>query len=95
MPHDAHARQRPGGTSPSVPTTTAIGVAGLLSLGVAMGFGRFSFTPLLPLMIRDGQLVLVAGGWVATANYMVTWWARSAPRRWRATPCAWRVWPWG
>ena len=48
----------------------ALGVAGLLSLAVAMGFGRFSFTPLLPLMIRDGQLALVAGGWVATANYV-------------------------
>ncbi len=70
MPHDGHTSQRPGGVSPAALTTTAIGLAGLLSLAVAMGFGRFAFTPLLPLMIRDGQLVLVAGGWVATANYI-------------------------
>jgi hypothetical protein len=34
-----------------------------------MGIGRFAFTPLLPLMARDGQLDLAAGGWLAAANY--------------------------
>ena len=46
-----------------------IAFAGLLSLAVAMGIGRFAFTPLLPLMLRDGQLDVAAGGWVAAANY--------------------------
>ncbi len=43
--------------------------AGLLSLAVAMGIGRFAFTPLLPLMMREGQLGVAAGGWIAAANY--------------------------
>lgn len=44
-------------------------LAGGLSLAVAMGIGRFAFTPMLPLMIRDGQLDLAAAGWLAAANY--------------------------
>jgi hypothetical protein len=47
----------------------AITVAGILSLAVAMGIGRFAFTPLLPLMIQEGQLDVAAGGWLAAANY--------------------------
>lgn len=47
----------------------ALALAGLLSLAVAMGIGRFAFTPLLPLMIRDGQLDVAQGGWIAAANY--------------------------
>jgi hypothetical protein len=52
------------------PSAAAIGLAGLLSLALAMGFGRFSFTPLLPLMIRDGQVHLASAGWIAAANYV-------------------------
>jgi len=44
-------------------------MAGVLSLAVAMGIGRFAFTPMLPLMIQDGQLDVAAGGWLAAANY--------------------------
>ena len=47
----------------------ALAFAGLLSLAVAMGIGRFAFTPLLPLMAREGQLDLALGGWIAAANY--------------------------
>jgi predicted MFS family arabinose efflux permease len=47
----------------------AVLIAGVLSLAVAMGIGRFAFTPMLPLMIRDGQLDVAAGGWLAAANY--------------------------
>jgi predicted MFS family arabinose efflux permease len=47
----------------------AIGLAGLLSLAVAMGIGRFAFTPMLPLMLQAGQLDVAAGGWIAAANY--------------------------
>jgi hypothetical protein len=47
----------------------AIGAAGLLSLAVAMGIGRFAFTPMLPLMLQAGQLDVAAGGWLAAANY--------------------------
>ena len=35
-----------------------------------MGVGRFAFTPLLPLMIRDGLLDLNAGSWLAGSNYL-------------------------
>ena len=51
------------------PPAWAVGLAGLLSLAVAMGIGRFVFTPMLPLMVQAGQLDLGAGGWLAAANY--------------------------
>lgn len=47
-----------------------IALAGMLSLAVGMGIGRFAFTPMLPLMIREGQLDVAAGGWLAAANYL-------------------------
>lgn len=51
------------------PTPAVIAFAGFLSLAAAMGIGRFAFTPLLPLMAREGQLDLALGGWLAAANY--------------------------
>jgi MFS family permease len=53
-----------------MPNVQVIAVAGLLSLAAAMGIGRFAFTPLLPLMAREGQLALAFAGWVAAANYV-------------------------
>jgi predicted MFS family arabinose efflux permease len=47
-----------------------VALAGLLALAVAMGIGRFAFTPLLPMMLNDGLLALPAAGWLATANYL-------------------------
>ena len=55
--------------SPAAPSPLATVVAGALSLAVAMGIGRFAFTPMLPLMIQGGQLDVAAGGWLAAANY--------------------------
>lgn len=43
---------------------------GLIALAVAMGIGRFAFTPVLPLMQQDAGLTLIQGGWLATANYV-------------------------
>ena len=57
------------GARASSPPSWAIGVAGLLSLAVAMGIGRFAFTPMLPLMLQAGQLDVASGGWIAAANY--------------------------
>ncbi|WP_086924904.1 YbfB/YjiJ family MFS transporter [Variovorax sp. JS1663] len=51
------------------PSFTALWVAGLVALAVAMGIGRFAFTPMLPLMIRAGSADVAAGGWLAAANY--------------------------
>jgi hypothetical protein len=42
---------------------------GILALAVAMGIGRFAFTPLLPLMLRDGSLSAARGAEWAAANY--------------------------
>lgn len=44
--------------------------AGILALVVAMGIGRFAFTPLLPMMLHDGSITLAQGSWLATANYL-------------------------
>jgi MFS family permease len=43
--------------------------AGLAALAVAMGIGRFAFTPILPMMQQDHGLSVAAGGWLASANY--------------------------
>ncbi len=53
----------------SPPVAGVVG-AGLLSLALAMGIGRFAFTPLLPLMLRDGDLSPIAGAEWAMANYV-------------------------
>ena len=52
------------------PSAAAAALIGLLALAGAMGIGRFSLTPILPLMQKDEGLSLVAGGWLATANYL-------------------------
>ena len=52
------------------PTSRTVALAGLLALAAAMGIGRFAFTPLLPLMAREGRLDLALGGWLAAANYL-------------------------
>lgn len=47
-----------------------IALAGLVSLAVAMGIGRFAFTPLLPMMLADGVVDLPGASWLASANYL-------------------------
>jgi MFS family permease len=47
-----------------------VAIAGAMSLALAMGIGRFAFTPLLPMMLHDGTVTLDQGGALATANYM-------------------------
>jgi MFS family permease len=51
----------------SVPAVCAVAA---IALAVAMGIGRFAFTPLLPLMVRDGSLAPSAGAWLAAGNYL-------------------------
>jgi Uncharacterised MFS-type transporter YbfB len=64
----------------------AVALAGLLSLAVAMGIGRFAFTPLLPMMLHDGVLDLQGASGLATANYIGYWLGAVAcalqPRLW-------------
>jgi MFS family permease len=47
-----------------------VAMAGAVSLSVAMGIGRFAFTPLLPMMLHDGLLDINGGSLLATANYV-------------------------
>jgi hypothetical protein len=47
-----------------------IALAGLAALVVAMGIGRFAFTPLLPMMQGDAGVSLAEGGYLAAANYL-------------------------
>ncbi len=42
----------------------------MTALAVAMGIGRFAFTPLLPLMLQDGVVNLHGASWLASANYL-------------------------
>ncbi|MBT9488464.1 MAG: YbfB/YjiJ family MFS transporter [Rubrivivax sp.] len=80
----------------SGPRPLTIAITGLLCLAVAMGIGRFAFTPLLPMMLHDGVTDLPTASALATANYLgywlgalgcaflPSWWARrpgSAPLR--------------
>lgn len=44
--------------------------AGLIALAVAMGIGRFAFTPLLPMMLADQVVDLHGASWLASANYL-------------------------
>lgn len=44
-------------------------LACMVTLAVALGVGRFAFTPLLPLMLHGGGLDLRHGGWLASLNY--------------------------
>lgn len=44
-------------------------MAGMLALAVAMGIGRFAFTPVLPMMLEDAGISIASGGLLASANY--------------------------
>jgi predicted MFS family arabinose efflux permease len=46
-----------------------VALSGQLALAVAIGIGRFAFTPILPMMADDAGLSLAQGGWLASANY--------------------------
>ncbi len=45
-------------------------IGGMLGLVVAMGIGRFVFTPILPLMQRDLAMSNTVAGWLAGLNYL-------------------------
>ena len=47
-----------------------IAIAGCAALAVAMGIGRFAFTPILPMMQADRGVTVGQAGWLASANYI-------------------------
>lgn len=59
----------PLGSAAGMPTW-AVCVAGASGLMAAMGIGRFAFTPLLPLMQREGLLGADGGALLAAVNYL-------------------------
>ncbi|QQZ28823.1 YbfB/YjiJ family MFS transporter [Thiothrix subterranea] len=50
--------------------TRKVLLAGICSLILTVGLARFAYTPLLPVMRAETWLTEVAGGWLATFNYM-------------------------
>lgn len=60
----------PAQTAPSGNTKLGIALRGFIALAVAMGVGRFAFTPQFPVMQADLGLSLGSGGWLAGANYL-------------------------
>lgn len=44
--------------------------SGICALIITVGLARFAYTPLLPIMNREAGLSLLAGGWLATFNYI-------------------------
>jgi predicted MFS family arabinose efflux permease len=66
-----HARPRANDEPADASGSPAvIATAGLIALAVAMGIGRFAFTPIMPMMEADAGLTLRAAGWLAAANYL-------------------------
>lgn len=47
-----------------------VALSGFLAFVVAMGIGRFAFTPQVPLMIAEHQFTLTGAGLVAAFNYL-------------------------
>lgn len=72
------------------PGAWPIALAGLVSLAVAMGIGRFAFTPLLPMMLHDGVVDLPGASWLASANYLGY---MLGALLCTLQPWAWRRWP--
>jgi hypothetical protein len=72
--------------APGRGSALAVALAGLVALAVAMGIGRFAFTPILPMMQEDAGVSIAMGGWLASANYLgylagalsVIWWRMGA-----------------
>jgi predicted MFS family arabinose efflux permease len=68
------------------PSPMTVALAGFAALAIAMGIGRFAFTPILPLMREDAALSVAAGGWLAAANYLGYLLGALAALRWRVRP---------
>lgn len=73
---------------PAAPRGTIEAIAGLFALALAMGVGRFAYTPMLPPMLDGSTLSLAGAGFVASANFagylagaLLATWSAVARRR--------------
>lgn len=62
-----------------------ITVIGLVTLVLAMGVGRFAFTPMLPMMREDGLVDIEGGGILASVHFLGCWLGAVSVTR---IPCA-------
>lgn len=58
---------------PPQSSTFRIAFLGMACLALAMGIGRFAFTPLLPMMREDGLVSVGGGGWLASFHFLGYW----------------------
>ena len=54
----------------SQPSALRITIVGLVSLAIAMGIGRFAFTPLFPMMQENGLASISDGGVLASVHFL-------------------------
>jgi MFS family permease len=47
-----------------------LAISGMLALAIAIGVGRFAFTPILPMMQKDYGMTLRMAGLLASVNYV-------------------------